>query len=118
MSRYYDPQVGRFINADGLIDNRGVGTTQNMFQYCGNNPVNYADPTGMCHGYPTEWGYFVRDIPTGCVLQAEHKAAYDASTYVTLNNGGTVHDVKQDRYTSSSAILRYYTPGFINKSAY
>ena len=44
-SRYYDPEIGRFINADGLIDDRGPGN-QNMFAYCLNNPVNKEDPSG------------------------------------------------------------------------
>ncbi len=44
-SRYYDPDVGRFINADSLVDNRGVGT-QNLFAYCGNNPANFDDSEG------------------------------------------------------------------------
>lgn len=48
-SRYYDPETGRFINADSLIDNRGI-ITQNLFQYCGNNPVNNADPIGNLFG--------------------------------------------------------------------
>ena len=44
-SRYYSPEFGRFINADGIIDNRGL-ITQNLFAYCGNNPVNNYDPSG------------------------------------------------------------------------
>ena len=48
-SRYYDPVTGRFINADGLIDVRGI-STQNMYQYCGNNPVIYADSSGKLFG--------------------------------------------------------------------
>ena len=44
-SRYYNPTWGRFINADSLIDNRGVHT-QNVFAYCGNNPVNHVDSDG------------------------------------------------------------------------
>ena len=44
-SRYYNPGWGRFINADSLIDNRGVHT-QNVFAYCGNNPVNHVDSDG------------------------------------------------------------------------
>ena len=48
-SRYYDPEVGRFINADGLIDNTGT-ITQNLFAYCGNNPVNHSDSTGQWFG--------------------------------------------------------------------
>ena len=47
LSRYYDPAVGRFINADNQI--AGVGGDAlgyNMFAYCMNNPVNMDDPTG------------------------------------------------------------------------
>jgi len=44
-SRYYDPTVGRFVNADSCIDNRWLNT-QNLFQYCGNNPVCRADYNG------------------------------------------------------------------------
>ena len=46
-SRYYDPEIGRWINADNQI--AGVGGEvlgYNMFAYCMNNPVNMSDPTG------------------------------------------------------------------------
>ena len=45
-SRYYDPNVGRFLNADGYINANGDLIGFNMFAYCGNNPVNRVDPTG------------------------------------------------------------------------
>jgi len=46
-SRYYDPEIGRFINADD-ISYLGDGTpiSYNLFSYCGNNPVMGYDPTG------------------------------------------------------------------------
>ena len=46
-SRYYDPEVGRFLNADGVISGIG-GAIQgyNLFVYCFNNPVNMDDITG------------------------------------------------------------------------
>ncbi len=44
-SRYYDPKTGRFINADGLI-NQGFPFGNNLFVYCGNNPVKKDDPSG------------------------------------------------------------------------
>ena len=50
-SRYYNPTWGRFINADSLIDNRGVHT-QNVFAYCGNNPVENIDDNGHLFGLP------------------------------------------------------------------
>ena len=44
-SRYYDPETGRFLSADGILDNRCVKTL-NLFAYCGNNPINNQDPGG------------------------------------------------------------------------
>ena len=45
-SRYYDPEVGRFINADGLLGANEDILAYNLFAYCGNNPVNGYDPSG------------------------------------------------------------------------
>ena len=45
-SRYYDPAVGRFLNADGYVNANGDILGFNMFAYCGNNPVTYKDETG------------------------------------------------------------------------
>ena len=45
-SRYYDPELGRFINADALVATGQGLLGNNMFAYCGNNPVNCADPSG------------------------------------------------------------------------
>ena len=49
-SRYYDPEIGRWINVDSVIS--GVGDEvlgHNVFAYCFNNPVNMWDPSG---GWP------------------------------------------------------------------
>lgn len=44
-SRYYDAEVGRFLNSDSIIDNRST-TSINTYAYCGNNPINCSDPSG------------------------------------------------------------------------
>ncbi|MCK9470373.1 MAG: RHS repeat-associated core domain-containing protein [Bacilli bacterium] len=48
-SRYYDPLIGRFINADDI----GVLTEGelNLFAYCANNPVMHVDPNGYAWWY-------------------------------------------------------------------
>jgi RHS repeat-associated protein len=46
-SRYYNPEWGRFVNADGLGGSIGDLLSHNMFGYCENNPVNLEDPTGF-----------------------------------------------------------------------
>ena len=45
-SRYYNPQWGRFLNADGYVNANGDLIGYNMYAYCSNNPVMYVDPTG------------------------------------------------------------------------
>ena len=45
-SRYYDPEMGRFINADNYPTTGQGFTGNNMFAYCGNNPVSREDDGG------------------------------------------------------------------------
>ena len=45
-TRYYNPEWGRFLNADGYINANGDILGYNMFAYCGNNPVMGIDPSG------------------------------------------------------------------------
>ena len=47
VTRYYDPKIGRFINADTpnyLNPNTVNGL--NLYAYCGNNPIMCIDPSG------------------------------------------------------------------------
>ncbi len=60
-TRYYDPEIGRFINADGYVSTGQDVTGYNMFAYCGNNPVNRADPTGT---FWKEVGNFFKNVGT------------------------------------------------------
>ena len=47
-SRYYDPAICRFINADTFATTDANGfLSANMFAYCENNPIRYSDPTGL-----------------------------------------------------------------------
>lgn len=52
-SRYYNPEWGRFLNADGYVNANGDIVGFNMFAYCSNNPVMGYDPTGEWN-----WGKF------------------------------------------------------------
>ena len=65
-SRYYDPAIGRFINADSYASTDMVGLlSTNMFSYCENNPVMRVDPTGKfwdildCFMAALSWEEFV-----------------------------------------------------------
>ena len=45
-SRYYDPEVCRFISADVFLSTGQGVLGHNTFAYCLNNPVNRSDPSG------------------------------------------------------------------------
>jgi len=47
MSRYYDPDIGRFLNADDVnyLDPETIGGL-NLYAYCLNNPIKYSDCSG------------------------------------------------------------------------
>lgn len=45
-SRYYNSEIGRFINADGYTSTGQGFFGNNAFVYCGNNPIFFQDPDG------------------------------------------------------------------------
>lgn len=54
-SRYYSPEVGRFLNVGGYVQT-GQGLLDiNMFAYCGNNPVNRRDNSGNAWEDVKKW---------------------------------------------------------------
>lgn len=42
-ARYYSPDLGRFLQTDPI----GYYDSANLYQYCGNNPVNLTDALGL-----------------------------------------------------------------------
>ncbi len=46
-SRYYNPEWGRFLNADGLVSTGQGMLAHNMFIYCLNNPASNKDDNGF-----------------------------------------------------------------------
>ncbi len=45
-ARYYDPEIGRFIQPDSFVQEPYDPQTLNRYAYCRNNPVKFIDPSG------------------------------------------------------------------------
>ena len=66
-SRYYDPTIGRFINADVYVTTNVTGLiNSNMFAYCENNPVNMVDNSGTDAISLVVGGYISASSSLGC----------------------------------------------------
>jgi RHS repeat-associated protein len=48
-NRFYFPLIGRFLQKDPLGFDAGDA---NLFRYCGGDPINFGDPTGLERWYP------------------------------------------------------------------
>ena len=83
-TRYYDPEVGRFLNIDKLSNaDSGEINGLNLWAYCCNNPVMGYDPYGTW-----DWGRFLK----GFAIVAVAVAAV-ALTVATLGTGSAVGGV-------------------------
>jgi len=50
-ARFYDPALGRFVQADTIVPNPGNPQALNRYSYVYNNPLRYTDPTGHQPGW-------------------------------------------------------------------
>ena len=101
-SRYYDPEIGRFINADALVSTGQGLLSNNMFAYCLNNPVSGYDPTGHWN-----WSVFTTVVAT---LVATVTAIVTIVTVVSAENHivnavnqKSINNQVKDTYTKEEA---------------
>lgn len=55
-ARYYNPQIGRFISEDSYWGEDSNPLSLNLYTYCQNDPIQFADPSG--HWISTDPGGF------------------------------------------------------------
>jgi len=84
INRYYDPEVGRFINADDIkyLDPETLGGI-NLFAYCNNNPVMGFDPEGHVN-----WWKFAAIVLAAVVIVAATVAT--VATFGATSVAGTI----------------------------
>ena len=100
-SRYYDPEIGRWISPEpnmysGLFDNKTPVLAYNVYAYCMNNPVNNIDPTGEWT-FSLNLGLFIGlgggySFNIGFSVDSEDMVAFQV-TYSVPNDGETRNTV-------------------------
>ena len=80
-SRYYDPSIGRFISADVYLSTGQGVVGHNSYAYCGNNPVNKLDPSGM---FWVEIGQFLSNAWNSVKTWAKNTFGAGSSTTTTI----------------------------------
>ena len=53
-ARYYDPEIGRFISPDPIVQSYANPQSFNRYSYVLNNPLKYTDPTGLIVEFENE----------------------------------------------------------------
>ena len=98
-SRYYDPETGRFLNADGLLGANGDILSYNQFAYCSNNPIIYYDHEGYYSLLSTVISSVCSAIKTA--MPFLKKQARDKNGFTTAYkvNNGTDFEVDNSKYT-------------------
>ena len=65
-ARYYNPSLGRFITPDTIVPGASNPQNLNRYSYCGNNPVNFTDPSGhkksWWHRFWSKYGDFISPL--------------------------------------------------------
>ena len=67
-TRYYDPEVGRFISQDDVsyLDPEHINGL-NLYAYCGNNPVMFTDPNGTSFLLTLFIGALIAGVVSGAI---------------------------------------------------
>ncbi len=90
-SRYYDPALGRWLNADGYVTTGQGFLGYNMYAYCSNNPIIRLDNSGEFWGLVIAIGVGV-GLYVGTILSDVVYKGVSDSNYA--NNAKADADVK------------------------
>ena len=104
-SRYYDPVTSKYINADGYVSTGQSLIGNNMFSYCGNNPVMRSDSSGLFWQEAAEIVEAVAKIVAQIAAEASANAAAAAarSTTGSIIAGGVFRQLPNGLATALTA---------------
>ncbi|HIE10601.1 MAG TPA: hypothetical protein EYP62_03225, partial [Kiritimatiellae bacterium] len=88
-SRYYDPQLGRFIQPDALVQKPDDPQSLNRYSYARNNPLLLTDPSGQFFGFlaPFIYGAIIGSIVNVAIAAITGADLGDAALLGALQGG-------------------------------
>jgi RHS repeat-associated protein len=117
-ARYFDPLIGRFINADSVIQSVANPQYLNRYSYCLNNPLTYTDPSGRivefeneteCMRYLTDaldnGSEIPEDIWEKCMKRGKLRCAWYELSTVAPKLTSTLENASQTITVSASSNL-------------
>ncbi|MBI9009630.1 MAG: DNRLRE domain-containing protein [Tenericutes bacterium] len=97
-SRYYNPEIGRFINSDAMIGNPGEVLSNNYFNYANNNPVMNVD----------SYGFASEENPNLVSILSRESKKIVAGRLLHVKWGTITYDEDKVISGSKSAIIDFY----------
>ena len=69
--RVYDPNLGRFLSSDPIIQDKSNSQNLNRYSYVMNNPMGYTDPSGYEHKINEIWSIVEDEYGTNWYTQGD-----------------------------------------------
>jgi len=94
-ARYYDPQLGRFIQPDTVVSSEFNPQSYDRYGYALNNPLKYVDPSGHA-----PWKWYIPGY--SAILEVQGQQAVDAMVRAHTDFGSYNEMVKNTRLNAGS----------------
>ena len=103
-SRYYNPEIGRFINADSVVSGSGQSVKgYNLFEYCSNNPLNKSDNTGA-------WPKWIKNAASAITNAAKKVVSKATKVVNSIKSSFSISNhVQKTHVTTPTAMLNLGT---------
>jgi RHS repeat-associated protein len=104
-ARDYDPDTGRFLSVDPILE-AGKPQTLNGYGYAEQNPVTLSDPAGTCvdpgdgHCMPTNGGDAGKDTPPQHQGESDGETLAEVTQHIVLQNWITTYSPKTNNVQS------------------
>jgi len=103
-ARWYDPLLGRFIQADTIVPSAQGTQAFDRYAYVNNNPLRYADPSGHCiDGVSTAFCVVAGAMIVGAIGGYVAQVANNMSTGMSFGDA-LVTDISGTKILQGAAI--------------